>query len=359
MSNSIFNMLVQYYYPFSLSPSRLDRYLAAGWFRNSIMLFRSRLLCMEGDLFNVVNIRLPMTNYNISRSGKKLLRKNKRLFSYKIQRASIDFDKEQLYEMHKPRFKGFIYNDLHQFLYSDTISSVFHTYEIEVRNEDGELIALSYFDRGHNSIASLIGIYHPDYNKYSLGTFTMLLELEYALENNFKYYYPGYIFDKPSVFDYKLKLGEFEYYDWRGKWKPYQNFSQTESCVSTLKRKVDNLKQSLAQHSIDFKERTYPLFPLGYMEKTIDPFVKCPVYLEVASNMTNKCSIIFEYNADDNLYFVSKVAKCPEYNHLLKMQRNYFLQKQTESIAVLKYVKRIAQSSKPEVLIERYKAWIR
>ncbi len=352
-------MLVQYYYPFSLSPSRLDRYLAAGWFRNSIMLFKSRLLCMEGDLFNVVNIRLPLHNFTLSKSNKKLLKKNKQKFSYKINRASIDFDKERLYEAHKPRFKGFIYNDLHQFLYSDTISSVFHTYEIEVRDEDGKLVALSYFDKGQHSFASLIGIYDPAYAKYSLGTFTMLLELEYALSMDYKFYYPGYIFDKPSVFDYKLKLGDFEYYDWREKWKPYWNFRQMESCAGNLKNRNNDIKQELIKKKILFEEKMYPLFPLGYMEKTIDPFVKSPIFLEVKLPKQLKKTILFEYNCDENTYNVHLVSKCPEYNHLLKMQKNYLLQNDEENISVLKYVKRIAKTNDPENAVKRYLAWSR
>jgi arginyl-tRNA--protein-N-Asp/Glu arginylyltransferase len=352
-------MLVQYYYPFSLSPSRLDRYLSAGWFRNSIMLFRSRLLCMEGDLFNVVNIRLPLQDYTLSKANRKLLRKNKELFTYSINRASINVEKERLYEAHKPRFKGFIYNDLHQFLYSDTISSVFHTYEIEVKDSNGKLVALSYFDKGQQSMASLLGIYDPEYSKYSLGTFTMLLEMEYALKMDFKFYYPGYIFDKPSVFDYKLRLGNYEYYDWRGKWKPYTDFKQVESFSGHLKAKVNQLKSELNHSGIKFSEKIYPLFPLGYMDKTIDPFVKSPMFLQIDNSPFYKKEVLFEYNADEDKYSVSLVSKCPEYNHLLKMQRNYILQSGAENISVLKYVKCISSSESPDVLIKRYLEWVR
>jgi arginyl-tRNA--protein-N-Asp/Glu arginylyltransferase len=352
-------MLVQYYYPFSLSPSRLDRYLSAGWFRNSIMLFRSRLLCMEGDLFNVVNIRLPLQDYTLSKANRKLLRKNKELFTYSINRASINVEKERLYEAHKPRFKGFIYNDLHQFLYSDTISSVFHTYEIEVKDANGKLVALSYFDKGQQSMASLLGIYDPEYSKYSLGTFTMLLEMEYALKMDFKFYYPGYIFDKPSVFDYKLRLGNYEYYDWRGKWKPYTDFKQVESFSGHLKAKVNQLKSELNQSGIKFSEKIYPLFPLGYMDKTIDPFVKSPMFLQIDNSPFYKKEVLFEYNADEDKYSVCLVSKCPEYNHLLKMQRNYILQSGAENISVLKYVKCISSSESPDVLIKRYLEWVR
>jgi arginine-tRNA-protein transferase len=314
---------------------------------------------MEGDLFNVVNIRLPLQDYTLSKSNKKLLKKNKELFTYSINRASINADKERLYESHKPRFKGFIYNDLHQFLYSDTISSVFHTYEIEVKDANGKLVALSYFDKGQQSMASLLGIYDPEYAKYSLGTFTMLLEMEHALQMDIKFYYPGYIFDKPSVFDYKLRLGNYEYYDWRGKWKPYTDFQQVESFSGHLKSKVNHLKSVLNQSGIKYSEKIYPLFPLGYMDKTIDPFVKSPMFLQIDNSPFYKKEVLFEYNADEDKYSVSLVTKCPEYNHLLKMQRNYILQSGAENVSVLKYIKCIASSESPDVLIKRYLEWVR
>ena len=314
---------------------------------------------MEGDLFNVVNIRLPLWDYNMSKRYKKLLKKNKNLFTYKINRASIDADRERLYDAHKPRFKGFIYSDLHQFLYSDTIGSVFQTYEIEVRDMSGKLVALSYFDKGQHSIASLIGIYDPSYSNFSLGTFTMLLEMEYAQQLNFKFYYPGYIFDKPSVFDYKLKLGTFEYYDWRGKWKSYEDFQQAESCVGNLKQRMQDLEETLRVNDLEYSEVLYPLFPLGYMEKTIDPFVKSPIFLKIHNTPFYKKDILFEYNTDEDEYSVNLVTRCPEYNHLLKMQKNYLKHCQTDDISVLKYVKKIAQSKSPEVIVNRYLSWIR
>ena len=160
-------MLVQYYYPFSLSPNRLDKYLASGWFRNSIMLFRSRMLCMDGNLFDVVNIRLGLKDYMFPKKYEKLLLKNQNKFTFSINKASITKRKEKLYQEHKLRFKGFVYENLKQFLYSDTFSSVFETYEIEVYDKD-RLVAFSYFDRGNQSIASLLGVYDEDYSKYSL-----------------------------------------------------------------------------------------------------------------------------------------------------------------------------------------------
>ena len=217
-------------------------------------------------------------------------------------------------------------------MYSDTFSSVFNTYEVEVYDGD-RLVAMSYFDIGERSMASLIGIYHPDYAKYSLGKYTMLLELQHALDSDYQFYYPGYIFSEPSIFDYKLKLGEFDYYDWRGKWKPYRDFKLEQSYSSLLYERVGELCSLLQELKINYTYKLYPLFPLGYMEKTIDPFVKGPILLFLGKIDGSK--LIIEYLPEENVFHLATISLCPEYDHLI--QKKHHNTVASETIKVLKY----------------------
>ena len=88
---------------------------------------------------------------------------------------------------------------LSQFFYNNSIKSIFDTYEVAVY-DGSKLIGLSYFDFGQKSVASLLSVYDvtDEYKKYSLGVYTMLLEVVYAQEQDKTYYYPGYVLDKPS-----------------------------------------------------------------------------------------------------------------------------------------------------------------
>ena len=61
-------------------------------------------------------------------------------------------------------------------------------------------------------MASLLGLYDHDYTKFSLDTYTMLKEAEYGRRTG-PVVLPGYILDKRSDFDYKLKLGPMEHYN--------------------------------------------------------------------------------------------------------------------------------------------------
>ena len=86
---------------------------------------------------------------------------------------------------------------------------------------DGDrLIATSFFHLGTRSMAGNYCIHDPEYSSRSLGTYTMLLELETALQLGFQYYYPGFVYDLPSEFDYKLNFNNLEYFDWWGNWYP-------------------------------------------------------------------------------------------------------------------------------------------
>ena len=58
-------------------------------------------------------------------------------------------------------------------------------------------------------------------SKRSLGIYTMILEIMYAIEKKKKYYYPGYAYEKPSFYEYKKKFDNVEFYDWQsGIWLP-------------------------------------------------------------------------------------------------------------------------------------------
>lgn len=308
---------------------------------------------MDGNLFDVVNIRLNLKDYQFSKKYDKLLKKNSDRFTYSIGKACITKRKEKLYQQHKQRFKGFVYDNLKQFLYSDTFNSVFETYEIEIFDGD-RLIAFSFFDKGNHSIASLLGVYDEEYSKYSLGVFSMLLEIDFGLGCGIKYYYPGYIFNQPSIFDYKLKLGNYDYYDWNGKWKPLKISESPTSYSTNLYSNISLIKSQLDSVSIPCSIQMYPYFPLGYMDKTIDSFVKGPVllFLENASLSHKQKSLVIEFLPEDNEYSLSIIKSCPEYNQVLNRQLNNDRNNNSNITFILKYIKLLKSSPNIEEIVD-------
>jgi len=260
-------MLIQFYHPDSLTPEGLDNYLSEGWFRNSILLHNSRVICLEGDVHSILNIRLPLEKHGYNKRLRKVWRQNHQRFRTEIQPVKLNQRKEQLYQQHTKRFKGFLFENLDQFLYAYGGSSVFKTYEVCIYDND-HLIAYSLFDIGAKSIASLLGVFDKGYSKFSLGMYTMMVEIEYAKSQHKSFYYPGYILDNTPNFDYKLRVGTMEYLLSNGQWGAKEYLDETKLPSQIIKGKMDAAIYWLQEQGIAFLDLLNPYYTMGY----IDPF---------------------------------------------------------------------------------------
>lgn len=265
-------MPLEYHFPDNaISAKRLDKLLSKGYFRTGNYLMRTRVLYFNDEILNTLHIRILLETHLLSKSLKKLLHKNNKRFSYSIQPYNITIEKEYLYKQHRARFKGNASASLSGFMYDNYNKNIFNTYEINVYDGD-VLVAYSFFDVGINSIASIIGIFDQAYEKYSLGIYTMLLEMEYAKSMQFKYYYPGYVAYEPSQFNYKLRLSDlFEYYDWYTQtWHPFENSLKTTKVSDFFMSKMQIAKGWLDRFGLKYKELFYPYFYMGGMYSTSD-----------------------------------------------------------------------------------------
>jgi len=317
-------VLVEYYFPQSLSPARLDRYLAGGWFRSGPSLFRARLLCLGGNLYEVTNIRVDLENYSLSRSLRRIQNRAKRDLRVEVGPVRIDSDRERLYRQHKHRFKGFIFETLEEFLFSGESHSLFHTLEISVYLEN-QLIAVSYFDQGFSSLASLLGLYDRQMGRYSLGLLTMLMEIEYAKQEGCRYYYPGYVLEGYPGFDYKMRLGGIQYYNWNGRWRPAEYLKSETSLVTFLNEKMDEVEVLLKDALIPSQRVLYPFFSLGYMGIIEEDFLRSPMYivLEDQKSIQNRpydSVLVVEYVAEEQLYQLSRVRRDFDYADIISAE---------------------------------------
>ena len=312
-------MLVQTHFPRKLAPSRYDQYLASGWFRGSVMLYKVDLLCIESGIFGVVNIRTNLEKFALKKSQRKRIARCDRRFSISVGRAKPDAEKEMLYALQRQQFKGFIHPTLNEYLTSGFHQTVFDTREICVYDGD-KLVAVSFFDMGERSMASLIGLQHPEYRKYGLGIYTMLKEIEFGISAGYKWYYPGYVLDLPSDFDYKLDLGEFEMYTPTKRWGAYRNFDPSETTGYRVREAMLALKDGLEDCGIRFKDRFYPYFSLGYMAPWQLEFLSLPHFLELM--MANGRRLIVGYEPVSRMYRLLDVGPTEDFNHLVRMDHS-------------------------------------
>lgn len=311
--------LADHIFMYRLTPVKLDKLLATGYFRNANIMFQSQVLCLEGNLCNVLNVRLPLKGYSMPKRMAKIWRRGTEKFRIEIKRAEITPEKSELYHKHRKRFKGFQFRDLEQLLYGDSPVRVFDTFEVNVYDNE-RLVAYSFFDAGQKSLASILGVFDEAYASYSLGIFTMLAEINWALLNDYKFYYPGYVLDQTSQFDYKLKLGKFSYYLWDDNaWGSKDELEGKPKVGQVLLTELNKIIQILDHQHIKYELKLYPFFSLGYLSLANYQFyVKSPIHIFLPEFSTKGKFVLMEFDTEDKR-FVYGVARINEqYRQYLK-----------------------------------------
>jgi arginyl-tRNA--protein-N-Asp/Glu arginylyltransferase len=201
-----------------VTAEQLDALLEKGWRHFGTYFFRYSYALYELDVRQVFPLRVRLGNFTLSKSQRRVLRKNSDL-EISIGPASITAEAQKLFLVHRQRFKHGIPDSLYDFLSEDPGSVPCPGMEITVCLA-GEPIAVSYFDLGSQSVSGIYALFDPAYSDRSLGIFTMLKEIEFARESGKEFYYQGYSYEGNSFYDYKKRFRGTEAFDWQGNWLP-------------------------------------------------------------------------------------------------------------------------------------------
>jgi arginine-tRNA-protein transferase len=202
----------------------LDYYLALGYYRMQHILFTCNETQADENSFSipVFWLRTFVDKIRHNKSG-NAIRKKCAAFTVHVLPAIVTEEVESLYTLysnHVPFNTAISCND---YLHQVAIDDPFDSWMIEIRDQQ-QLIAVGYFDKGANSIAGIINIYHPAYTKFSLGKYLILKKIDYAKQHQIPIYYTGYISTAITRFDYKLFPDESAvqvFLPIEKKWLPY------------------------------------------------------------------------------------------------------------------------------------------
>jgi leucyl-tRNA---protein transferase len=188
----------------------LDQYLEYGWYRMSNSIFTTDSIDTGNGVVNVYWARYIVNNFMLTKKLKDILNLGK-AFTVSISPLLITAEMESLYTKYKASIDFDISPTLLDYLNSPILNepyqNVFETYAIQIEDAN-KLIAYGIVDNGLHSIAGIVNVIDPDYKRYSLGKFLMLQKMDFALQKNKRFYYPGYISDTWNKFDYKLFIGK-------------------------------------------------------------------------------------------------------------------------------------------------------
>lgn len=208
------------FYTRSVSPQQLDALLADGWRHFGTQFFRYNVGFYENELRRVLPLRVRLKDFTISKSQRRVLKKNQDS-QITFRPIEITSEKTDLFERHKKRFNHAVPNSLYDFLSFEPATVPCEASEVCVY-ENEKLLAVSFFDVGATSVSAVYAMFEPTETARSLGIFTMLATIDYAIKDGKTLYYPGYAYAGESFYDYKKRFAALEEFDWRGDWKNYQ-----------------------------------------------------------------------------------------------------------------------------------------
>jgi arginine-tRNA-protein transferase len=204
-----------------VSPDQLDALLASGWRHFGTQFFRYNFALYQFDIRRVIPLRIRLADFTFSRSQRRVLRRNQDLETV-VRPIEITTNSEFLFHRHKQRFNHGVPDSIYDFLSREPAVVPTEANEVAVFH-GGRLVAASYFDIGAFSVSGIYAMFEPTLNSRSLGIFTLLKEIEFAIESGKRFYYLGYAYEGESFYDYKKRFRATEEFDWKGEWKKVQS----------------------------------------------------------------------------------------------------------------------------------------
>jgi arginine-tRNA-protein transferase len=207
-------------------PHVMDGLWAAGWWHLGPTFFRRAFLEWRGRMEPLLHLRIDLERFELSRSQRRTLRRNASL-RVQITAAEVDDAQREMFDRHRLRFAEGAPESLDSYLGPSPATKPVPISMFRLFNRR-TLVAASYLARGTDSVASLYGIFEPDEARRRLGICTMLLEIEHARREGYRYYYPGYALVEASCLDYKKQFHGLEAYEWNGGWTSFPRLTETE-----------------------------------------------------------------------------------------------------------------------------------
>jgi leucyl-tRNA---protein transferase len=193
-----------------------QRLLDAGFRRSGAIIYQP----MCSGCRACVPLRVPVEGFQLSKSQRRVLRRNRDVV---VQAGVPEATREkwELYERYQREWhqKALGNSDdvmeFVSFLYRSPIESV----EFEYRDPWGKLLGVGIGDLCPASLLSVYFFFDPREARRSLGTFSVLFEIQWARDREMKYWYAGYWIQQCSAMAYKARFHPCEILGTDGMWR--------------------------------------------------------------------------------------------------------------------------------------------
>ena len=136
-----------------------------------------------------------------------MLSKNSREFELRVGPLSADDEKVALFNRHRKQ-RGLAKRDhdidLEEYIWG-FVRSCFDSFELTYWKE-GKLACVAICDRGKTSISAVYTFFDPEITQFSLGTYSILKQIEFCRERNLEHLYLGYYVEESPHMSYKKRF---------------------------------------------------------------------------------------------------------------------------------------------------------
>lgn len=152
-------------------------------------------------------IRLDAEKFVFSRNSRRVIKRGDKRFQQQIGQLKADTERVSLFNKHR-RLRGLAKRDkdidVEEYIWG-FVRSCFESFEISYWL-DGKLACLAVCDRGKESMSAVYTFFDPEFKSDSLGTYSILKQIEYCRAKQLKYLYLGYYVQNSPHMQYKSRF---------------------------------------------------------------------------------------------------------------------------------------------------------
>ncbi|RRS32034.1 MAG: arginyl-tRNA-protein transferase [Epsilonproteobacteria bacterium (ex Lamellibrachia satsuma)] len=203
---------MSYKYVNNASKTFVTAVIARGWRRFGKYYFHP--ICNGCN--ECKSIRIDVKQYHYSKSQKKAIKRNKetQIIVQEPTLTQAHIDLYNKYHTYKHLKDGWNHRNISQREYHENFVDGAHDFGKEVLYiRDGKLIGVDLIDILDDGISSIYFYYDPDYANLSLGTYSLLYQIQLAKILELPWIYLGYWVEGCKAFAYKSKFQPQELLD--------------------------------------------------------------------------------------------------------------------------------------------------
>ena len=186
-----------------ITPSQADVRLAEGHRRTGEFIYQTK--CPSCNACQP--IRIDVEDYKFSKNEKRVLNRGDRKFEQVIGDMQSDHERVALFNRHR-RQRGLAKRDtdidLEEYVWG-FVRSCLDSFEIAYSYE-GKIICIGICDIGRTSMSAVYTFYDPDLTGDSVGTYSILKQIELCRQRKLKHLYLGFYVEESRHMLYKARF---------------------------------------------------------------------------------------------------------------------------------------------------------